>query len=94
MATDAFLSDPRQCFFDPGVVECRHGEDPSTCLTPAQVEAAREIYAGPHDHGILLFPGYEPGGEAATGDWSTWISGSSPAAPGASTGLVLVSDVT
>ena len=87
VATDAFLSDPRQCFFDPGVVECRHGEDPSTCLTPAQVEAAREIYAGPHDHGILLFPGYEPGGEAATGDWSTWISGSSPAAPGAQYGL-------
>ena len=87
VATDAFLSDPRQCFFDPGVVECKRGQDPSTCLTPAQVEAAREIYAGPHDHGILLFPGYEPGGEAATGDWSTWISGSSPAAPGAQYGL-------
>ena len=82
VAKDAFLSDPRQCFFDPGVVECRHGQDPDTCLTPAQVEAAREIYAGPHDHGILLFPGYEPGGEAATGDWSTWISGSSPTMPG------------
>ena len=82
VATDAFLSDPRQCFFDPGVVECKHGQDPDTCLTPAQVEAAREIYAGPHDHGTLLFPGYEPGGEAATGDWTSWISGSSPAKPG------------
>jgi feruloyl esterase len=83
VATDAFLSDPRQCSFDPGVVQCKHGQDPNTCLTPAQVEAAQKIYDGPHDHGILLFPGYEPGGESATGDWSTWISGSSPAAPGA-----------
>jgi Tannase and feruloyl esterase len=89
VATDGFLSDPRQCLFDPEVVQCQRGQDPSTCLTPAQVEAAREIYAGPHDHGILLFPGYEPGGEAATGDWSTWISGSSPAAPGAQYGLGL-----
>jgi feruloyl esterase len=85
--TDAFLSDPRQCFFDPEVVQCKRGQDPSTCLTPAQVEAARDIYAGPHDHGILLFPGYEPGGESATGDWDTWISGSSPASPGAQYGL-------
>jgi feruloyl esterase len=87
VASDAFLSDPSQCFFDPGVVQCRHGADPDTCLTRAQVEAARKIYAGPHDHGVLLFPGYEPGGESAPGDWSTWITGSSPAAPGAQFGL-------
>ena len=82
VASDAFLSDPRQCRFDPGVVQCKRGQDPATCLTPAQVDAARKIYAGPHDHGILLFPGYEPGGEAATGDWTSWITGSSPAKPG------------
>ena len=83
VATDAFLSDPRQCFFDPGVAECTAGQDPSTCLTAAQVEAARKIYFGPHNHrGELLFPGYEPGGEAATGDWTSWITGSSPTAPG------------
>jgi feruloyl esterase len=84
VATDAFLSDPRQCFFDPGVAECTTGQNPSTCLTPAQVEAARKIYFGPHNQrGELLFPGYEPGGESATGDWGTWISGTSPSAPGA-----------
>jgi feruloyl esterase len=83
VATDAFLSDPRQCFFDPAVAECTTGQDPSTCLTPAQVAAARKIYFGPHGrHGELLFPGYEPGGESATGDWSAWISGTSPSAPG------------
>jgi Tannase and feruloyl esterase len=84
VATDAFLSDPRQCFFDPQVAECKAGQDSSTCLTPAQVEAARKIYFGPHNHrGELLFPGYEPGGESASGDWSTWISGTSPSSPGA-----------
>lgn len=83
VATDAFLSDPRQCFFDPAAAECKSGQDSNTCLTPAQVEAARKIYAGPHDHGVLLFPGYEPGGESATGDWATWITGTSPTSPGA-----------
>lgn len=84
VATDAFLSDPRQCFFDPMVAQCTAGQDPSTCLTPAQVNAARKIYFGPHnERGELLFPGYEPGGESASGDWSTWISGTSPTAPGA-----------
>ena len=81
--SDAFLSDPRGCLFDPSVVECRHGQDSSSCLTPAQVEAARKIYFGPHNlRGQMLFPGYEPGGESATGDWNTWISGTSPSAPG------------
>jgi feruloyl esterase len=86
--SDAFLSDPRQCLFDPAVAQCRAGQDPSTCLTSAQVEAARKIYFGPHNHrGQMLFPGYEPGGESASGDWATWISGSSPASPGAQYGL-------
>ena len=83
VASDAFLNDPRQCFFDPGIVQCEAGQDPNTCLTRAQVGAARALYAGPHDHGILLFPGLEPGGEGVPGDWNTWISGSSPGSPGA-----------
>ena len=82
VATDAFLNDPRECRFDPDVLQCMHGQDPSTCLTPAQVEAAQKIYDGPHDHGILLFPGLEPGGEAGAGGWTSWITGNSPATPG------------
>jgi len=80
--TDAFLIDPRQCKFDPVSVQCDVGQDPSTCLTPAQVQAAQKLYAGPHDGPVLLFPGMEPGGEAPTGGWSSWITGSSPASPG------------
>jgi feruloyl esterase len=82
VASDLFLSDPRQCRFDPEVVQCRHGQDPATCLTSAQVDAASKLYAGPHEHGILLFPGLEPGGEAATGGWVSWITGSSSSSPG------------
>jgi hypothetical protein len=81
--TDAFLNDPRGCLFDPIVAQCRRGQDPGTCLTPAQVEAARKIYFGPHNlRGQMLFPGYEPGGESATGDWNSWITGTSPSAAG------------
>ena len=87
VASDLFLSDPRQCRFDPGVVQCRRGQDPATCLTSAQVDAARQLYAGPHEHGILLFPGLEPGGEAAAGGWANWITGSSPSSPGSQYGL-------
>ena len=50
VAGDAFLNDPRQCKFDPSFVQCSAGQDPNTCLTPAQVQAAQKIYAGPHDH--------------------------------------------
>jgi len=85
--TDLFLNDPRECNFDPKHLVCQNKDDPSTCLTPAQVEAAEKLYAGPHDGKVLLFPGLEPGGEAPTGGWTSWITGSSPTAPGSQYGL-------
>jgi feruloyl esterase len=62
LATDNFLNDPRDCKFDPVSVQCKPGQDPSTCLSDAQVQAMRKIYSGPHDPrtGKLIFPGYEP----------------------------------
>ncbi|MGH6684578.1 MAG: tannase/feruloyl esterase family alpha/beta hydrolase [Pseudolabrys sp.] len=83
VATDAFLSDPRGCHFDPKVVQCKQGQDPTTCLTPAQVAAASAIYEGAHEKGKLLFPGYEPGGEAVAADWPTWLVGTSSTSLGA-----------
>jgi len=64
--TDVFLNDPRDCHFDPAAVQCVAGQDPTTCLSSAQVRAARKIYRGPHDPatGELIFPGYEPGSES------------------------------
>lgn len=42
--TDGVLENPRACTFDPGVLACT-GADQSTCLTPAQVDTARLLYA-------------------------------------------------
>ena len=78
VATDLFLNDPRVCKFDPSFVACSAGQDPNTCLTPAQAQAAQKLYAGPHDGVTLLFPGLEPGGEAQTGGWTTWITAAGP----------------
>ncbi len=82
VATDPFLNDPRDCKFDPGLVQCTAGQDPSTCLSAAQVKAARKIYSGLHDPrtGELIFPGYEPGSEANPSNWPAWITGTSNAA--------------
>jgi hypothetical protein len=76
VSKDAFLSDPRQCQFDPRAVRCNLGQDPKTCLTPAQADAAKKIYQGPHNAaGELLYPGYEPGSESNALDWPTWLVG-------------------
>src|SRR5579871_4568495 len=43
---DGVLEDPRRCKFDPKTIECKGAVGPS-CLSAAQVEAVRKIYAGP-----------------------------------------------
>jgi feruloyl esterase len=69
---DEQIDDPRACRFDPVAVQCPAGVDQPTCLTPAQVAAARKLYAGPTDaDGRRLYPGGEtPGSELA---WAAWI---------------------
>lgn len=46
---DGLISNPPACQFDPGAIQCKAGQDQSKCLTPAQGEAARNIYRGAHD---------------------------------------------
>ncbi len=46
---DGIISDPTRCHFDPATIQCKSGQASDTCLTPAEVEAARRLYAGPHD---------------------------------------------
>ncbi len=61
---DGLIENPVLCHFDPKVIECKDGDEPS-CLTAAQVESAREIYApirNPRTKQIV-FPGLEPGSE-------------------------------
>ena len=63
------------CHFDPQALECKNGDAPN-CLTKAQVESARKIYAPARNPrtGQQLFPGLAPGSELA---WDTQ-AGSDP----------------
>lgn len=45
---DGLIDDPRKCHVDLAAITCRPGES-TNCLSPAQAEAAREIYDGPRD---------------------------------------------
>jgi feruloyl esterase len=62
---DGVLDDPRRCRFDPSALKCEPSQAPGTCLTPAQVEAARRVYGGLKDPttGVQLYPGLAPGSE-------------------------------
>ena len=73
---DGVLENPTKCHFDPKVLLCKDADGPS-CLTVAQVEAARQLYAGPvNSRGKSLFPGLERGSETG---WAT-LSGTKPMA--------------
>ena len=56
---DGLLSAPSLCHFDPMTIVCRAGQDPSTCLTPAEATVAERFYNGPRDPktGARLTPG-------------------------------------
>ncbi len=47
--TDGLVSEPGECRFDVASTVCRTQQDPATCLTPAEAEAARRFYDGPRD---------------------------------------------
>jgi Tannase and feruloyl esterase len=66
---DGLIEDPRRCQFDPATVQCKAGEDSAHCLTAAEVEVARRIYAGAHDADgrKLVIGGPMPGSELAWG---------------------------
>ena len=66
---DGVLEDPTRCQFDPGVLACK-GADDASCLTPAQVEAARQVYASAtNPRSKREITGLQPGSEAG---WGTW----------------------
>ena len=43
VASDPFLNDPRDCHFDSSTLQCKLGQDPSTCLTAIQLPAVQAI---------------------------------------------------
>jgi len=71
---DGLVQDPRACRFEPAVLRCQ-GADAPDCLTMAQIEALREVYAGPaNSSGRRITPGF-PAGSESNGGWDVWISG-------------------
>ncbi len=64
-ARDGVLENPLACTFDPGVLACTAAAPPGACLTAAQVDAVRRVYAGPARAGTgeKIFPGLERGSE-------------------------------
>jgi feruloyl esterase len=76
---DGVIENPRQCKFDPKVLQCS-AADSNTCLTAPQVETARRIYANvtnsrtKQSHVAGLSPGSELG-------WNT-MAGAQPFGPG------------
>src|SRR5262249_6415972 len=66
---DGVLENPRRCGFDPQALECK-GSDATSCLTAAQVESVRQIYASPPNAKTgRLISGLERGSESG---WATW----------------------
>ncbi len=75
---DGIVSWPQSCHFDPGSLQCS-GADSNSCLTAAQVAAARTIYSEyRYANGALVYPGWDAGGEDE--GWPGWL-GNPPAAP-------------
>ena len=64
-STDPFLTDPRDCHFDPKALLCTGGQVPPACLTADQVTTMQKYYAGTIDpvNGQVINPGSERGNE-------------------------------
>jgi len=70
LTSDNFLTDPRDCAWDPAVLQCTGtAADPATCLTGPQVLAMQEFYQGPLNPrtGDRILAGRMPGSEANAG---------------------------
>jgi feruloyl esterase len=62
--TDGVVEDPRRCRFDPGTLQCAANQKQDSCLTAAQVDAARRVYRGPtNPAGTRIYPGLSVGSE-------------------------------
>jgi feruloyl esterase len=61
---DGLIADPRECKFDPKTIQCPANTDEPTCLTAAQVDTVKKIYAGAKfKNGTQIYSGFQPGSE-------------------------------
>jgi len=67
VTTDPFLTDPRDCKFDPSKLQCPGNVDGPNCLTTDQVAAMKVYYKGPVNPstGAIINPGNMPGSETS-----------------------------
>jgi feruloyl esterase len=65
--TDGVVDDPRNCGFNPAVLQCAAG-DAADCLTTAQIDALNKMYAGAKNPrtGAQVYPGWPKTSEALT----------------------------
>src|SRR5262249_3191697 len=65
VATDQFLTDPRDCKFDPKVLQCTGASLPPACLTSEQVTTMQNFYGGVKNprNGQIVHPGGARGSE-------------------------------
>lgn len=70
-----YLKDPQNCRVELDALKCS-GVDNDSCLTEAQIAAAKTIYQDLNDpaSGRPLY-GFLPGAEAVKGGWNDWITG-------------------
>lgn len=71
---DGVLENPRQCRFNPAILECRAGDGPN-CLTAAQVKAVNAIRRGPQTRdGAKISNGFFLDDNVAALGWNAWIT--------------------
>jgi feruloyl esterase len=71
---DGLVGDPRQCKFDPSALQCKAGDAPD-CLTKAQLESVKAIYAESKTPDGRTIHGFPVGHEGGATGWPLWISG-------------------
>ncbi len=72
---DGVIDDPRRCKFDPASLACS-GAETDSCLTPAQADGIKKVYAGPKNPrtGKSIFPGFSMGSEGyGNAGWNGFI---------------------
>lgn len=68
---DGVVTDPRQCSWDPGAMQCKAGESGDNCLTASQVNALRKAYTTIRDSsGLVGNHALTRGGEAG---WNPFV---------------------
>jgi feruloyl esterase len=76
---DGVITDPTKCHFDPASLACPG----ASCLTAAQVQTVKQLYAGPvaPGTGASLYPGLPRGSEAGWNGLDPGPGGKPPYAP-------------